>query len=257
MVRQAFIRSPRKSASRHPSELRMSDRSVRRLLKTLHFHPYKLSLVQDLNVIDKQSRLAFARSFLELKEQNPDICDCENPREVHQRPLHSPKVTVWCAISVNGIIGPYFFQNDEGLTVTVTAARYTHMLQTFLQPELARFHHPVWFQQDGATSHTARISMETLRRMFPGRLISRWGDLNWPPRSPDLAAPDYFLWGYLKNCVYQNCPATLDDLKENIRQEIQRIPHNMFQRVFQDLPKRLEECITEDGGHLLHTIFKS
>ncbi|PSN38980.1 hypothetical protein C0J52_11333 [Blattella germanica] len=75
MVRQAVIRSPRKSASRHASELRMSDRSVRRLLKTLHFHPYKLSLVQDLNVIDKQSRLAFARSFLELKEQNPGICD--------------------------------------------------------------------------------------------------------------------------------------------------------------------------------------
>ncbi|PSN54075.1 hypothetical protein C0J52_03101 [Blattella germanica] len=75
MVRQAFIRSPRKSTSRHASELRMSDRSVRRLLKTLHFHPYKLSLVQDLNVIDKQSRLAFARSFLELKEQIPDICD--------------------------------------------------------------------------------------------------------------------------------------------------------------------------------------
>lgn len=29
----------------------------------------------------------------------------QNPRLKHQKPLHSPKVTVWCALSSNGIIG--------------------------------------------------------------------------------------------------------------------------------------------------------
>jgi hypothetical protein len=32
-----------------------------------------------------------------------------NPRELHQAPLHSEKVTVWRVISYFGIIGPVFF----------------------------------------------------------------------------------------------------------------------------------------------------
>jgi hypothetical protein len=35
--------------------------------------------------------------------------------------------------------------------------------------------------------------MEELDEMFPHRLISRFLELNWPPRSPDFSAPDYFL----------------------------------------------------------------
>jgi hypothetical protein len=51
----------------------------------------------------------------------------------------------------------------------------------------------LWFQQDGATCHTARESVACLRQLFPGRLIYRYGDLPWPPRYPDLAAPDFFM----------------------------------------------------------------
>jgi len=32
----------------------------------------------------------------------------ENPRNLHERPLHSPKVTVWSAISKRDIIDLYF-----------------------------------------------------------------------------------------------------------------------------------------------------
>lgn len=72
----------------------------------------------------------------------------------------------------------------------------------------------VWFQQDGATAHTSRISISVLRENFPGRLISNRGDIPWPARSPDLAPCDYFLWGYLKSKVYNNRPATLEALKK-------------------------------------------
>ena len=41
--------------------------------------------------------------------------------------------------------------------------------------------HDSWFQQDGATVHTARETMIILRTVFLGRLISRFGDLSWPP----------------------------------------------------------------------------
>ena len=49
----------------------------------------------------------------------------------------------------------------------------------------------VWFQQDGATAHTARISMDFLREVFPRRGISLRGDVNWPALLPDLAPCDY------------------------------------------------------------------
>jgi len=53
-----------------------------------------------------------------------------------------------------------------------------------------------------ATAHTAVISIAALRRLFPQRVISRFGDVPWPPRSPDLTAPGFFLWGlFEKKCT--------------------------------------------------------
>ena len=46
----------------------------------------------------------------------------EKPTECEQRPLHSERLTVWCALSANGIIGPYFLEDDEGDCVNVDAA---------------------------------------------------------------------------------------------------------------------------------------
>jgi hypothetical protein len=102
------------------------------------------------------------------------------------------KVTVWCAISVAGVIGLYFSEDKHGLTITVMATWYRHMLETVLQPEIERLNHAMRFQQDGATSHTARMCMEKLHEMFLHHLISQFGDLNWLSRSPDLSALTIF-----------------------------------------------------------------
>jgi hypothetical protein len=43
---------------------------------------------------------------------------------------------------------------------------------------------------------TRRLSvLELLREKFPGHVISRNGDQNWPPKSCDLTPCDFFLWG--------------------------------------------------------------
>ncbi|QQP32967.1 Uncharacterized protein FKW44_024168, partial [Caligus rogercresseyi] len=41
-----------------------------------------------------------------VNRQNMRYWSDTNPQKLHQKPLHSPKVTVWRAISSNGIIGP-------------------------------------------------------------------------------------------------------------------------------------------------------
>jgi hypothetical protein len=84
--------------------------------------------------------------------------------------------------------------------------------------------------------------------MFPHRLISRFHDLNWPPRSPDFSAPTICLWCYLKSRVVETRPTTLDGLGVNIREAI----HVMLQRMMDDFTKRL----TAEGEYLLHSVFK-
>jgi hypothetical protein len=131
-----------------------------------------------------------------VNKQNFRYWSATNPIELHDRPLRSSKVTVWCAIYSFPIIGPYFFEDDRERAVTVTGLRYVHMLENFLGPELAS--HPVteetFFQQDGATNHTARYSVAAVRILFPSHVIPRYGDITWPARSPDRSACDFFLW---------------------------------------------------------------
>ena len=107
----------------------------------------------------------------------------------------------------------------------------------------------MWFQQDGATAHTANEPMSIVRNMFPGHLISRFGDVPWPPLSLSRSFNVwFFLWGYLKSRVYTHKPRTLNDSKEAIRQEIRLIDRQLLAHVMDDFKKRLENCIQEDGS---------
>ncbi|GFU98708.1 uncharacterized protein TNCV_112281 [Trichonephila clavipes] len=73
----------------------------------------------------------------------------------------------------------------------------------------------LWFQQDGATCHTARATIDLLKDTLGDRLISRFGPVNWPPRSCDSTPLDYFLWGYVKSLVYADKPQMLEKVIEN------------------------------------------
>jgi len=93
--------------------------------------------------------------------------------------------------------------------------------------------------------------------VYNRHLNSRFGDMQWPPRSPDLSMCDFFLWGYLKSRVYTHTPRMLNNLKEAIHQEIRPIDHQLLARVMDDFKKRLEHCNQEDGRHLTDIIFKT
>ncbi|XP_035210744.1 uncharacterized protein LOC118185035 [Stegodyphus dumicola] len=114
----------------------------------------------------------------------------------------------------------------------------------------------MWFQKDGATSHTARQSMEAVRQLFGRLIISRNGDIEWPARSPDLSVCDFFLWRYLKGKVYRTRPAIIHELKENIEKEITAIPQDLLHHAFQSFHNRLLECERRMGEHLSDVIFK-
>ncbi|GFW50872.1 uncharacterized protein TNCV_3591541 [Trichonephila clavipes] len=136
-------------------------------------------------------------------------------------PMPSARGKKKCALWAGGITGPYFFKNDEGHNVTVNGDRYRAMIANLFIPELNNHDvQELWFQQDGATCHTARATIDLLKDTFGDRLISRFEPVNWPPRSCDLTPLDYVLWGYVKSLVYADKPQTLDHLEDNIRRVI-------------------------------------
>ena len=97
-----------------------------------------------------------------VNKQNYRYWAPENPQELNQRPLHSERVSVWCGIASFGILGTYSFEDNEGAVITVTSEGYVAMLRNFFEPELRRRGidlSSVWFQQNGATAHTARASV--------------------------------------------------------------------------------------------------
>ncbi|GFX48247.1 putative transposable element [Trichonephila clavipes] len=144
---------------------------------------------------------------------------------------HCKKLTVWCALWAGGIIG----LNDEGYNITVNGDRYRTMITNFFIPELNNHDvQELWFQKDGATCHTARATIDLLKDTFGDRLISRFGPVNWPPRSCDLTPLDCFLLCYVKSLVNVDKLQTLDHLEDNIFRVIADIRPQMLEKVIEN-----------------------
>ena len=95
-------------------------------------------------------------------------------------------------------------------------------------------------------------------KLFPisWKVISRFGDVEWPARSPDLSPLDFFLWGYLEdNKVYRDNPKTVTELKEAIATEIRAIGLGVASAVMNSMKKHAEICIQSGGRHMKNIIF--
>ena len=111
----------------------------------------------------------------------------------------------------------------------------------------------IWFQQDGATCHTAEATLDVLRTVFEDGIISisRRADVFWPPRSCDLTLLDYFLWGAVKDKCYAGKPETIDALKANIRE----FQLHTIDNVLNNWSDRVVHCMASRGSHLNEIIF--
>jgi hypothetical protein len=175
--------------------------------------------------------------------QNNRIWSESHPCVGLEDPLHDQKVLVWSAISTNRVFGSYFFDN------TVNQENYLEMLKKYFWPNLKRTpnYEKFYFQQDGATPHTATATQTWLRGKFGPKFIDKH---SWPPRSPDLNACDFYLWGYLKTRVYNPLPKSIEDLKANIQSEFKTIPKKVLESTFLNLKESCELVISARGGHV-------
>ena len=113
----------------------------------------------------------------------------------------------------------------------------------------------VWFQQDGATCHTAEGTFDVLRPVSENRTMSRRADVAWPPRNCDLPPLDYYLWGAVKDKCYADRPETIDALKDNIRDAIGEIQLHAIDNVLKNWTDRVGYCMANRGSYLNENIF--
>lgn len=87
---------------------------------------------------------------------------------------------------------------------------------------------------------------------FPNKWIGRGGPVTWPPRSSDLTCLDFFLWGHIKNLVYQEISENVEDLKTKIRHAFRTITLEMLENVQRSFRERIELCIANNGRNVDH-----
>ncbi|GFU61078.1 transposable element Tc3 transposase [Trichonephila clavipes] len=131
------------------------------------------------------------------------------------------------------------------------------MITNFFIPEL-NIHdvQELCFQQDCATCHKARATIDLLKDTFGDHLLSRLGPVNWPPRSCDFTPLDCFLRGYVKSLVYADKPQTLNHLEGKIRRVIADIRPQMLENVIENWSSRLDYIRASRGSRMPEIIFK-
>ncbi|KAJ4425791.1 hypothetical protein ANN_27416 [Periplaneta americana] len=144
-VRDSINDKPETSTRRRAAQLGMNRRSLQRILRTdLKLFAYKLQLVQRVSPADAQARLSpFPPKWCCQQTKLPNM-GTGNPKAIVPRDLHPIRCTVWCGVTSERIIGPYFFE-EKGAVVTVTGERYRNMIRDFLRPAVAN-NAAHWFQ---------------------------------------------------------------------------------------------------------------
>ena len=181
-----------------------------------------------------QKKIIFLdEAHFDLGEQNCHIWGTEKPHAYIEKPTHPKRVTVWCGFWSRDIIGLVFFENEQGETITANCVRYRAMLNEFLFTKIEEDDvDNIWFQQDGATCHTAEATLDVLYPLFEDCIICRRADVVWPPRSCDLTPLDYYLWSAVKDKS-----ETTDALKHNIREAIGEIQLHTIDNVLLKLDR--------------------
>ena len=107
----------------------------------------------------------------------------------------------------------------------------------------------MFFQQDGAPPHCTHLAKNWLREQFGRQWISRGGPIEWPARSPDLSPLDFFLWGHIKQVVYQTSVTSVTELERRIQEACAGVTQSCLENVWRNVAKRVALCEREEGKH--------
>ncbi|KAJ1531324.1 hypothetical protein ONE63_000008 [Megalurothrips usitatus] len=268
--------NPHTSTRKIAANVGCSHGTVMHVLNEQLLHPFKLVQVQDPGPDDFPLRLQYCQwmrdrvgevpRFLGLvastdekgfsregtfNAHNNHYWAEENPHALHTRGYQRKfRVNVCEGIVGNHLLGPVILPGN------LNGPMYLEFLQTTLEDMLEEvlpldLWRDMWFQQDGCPAHWALAVRAYLDARFPGRWIGRRGPVAWPPRSPDLTPPDFFLWGAMEELVYASPVESEEDPMARIILAGEEIRHNpgVFERIRENWQKRIDKCFEQAGGH--------
>jgi len=106
------------------------------------------------------------------------------------------------------------------------------------------------FQQDSATAHRARETIDLLPRATPQFI----GPDLWPLNSPDLNPVDFKLWGVMQERVCQTPIHDIDDLKTRPIAAWSGIHQQVIDETIDQWRKRLQAYVKAGRRHFEHLI---
>lgn len=251
---------------------------VQKVLKRNKYHDYKFTPVQTLHVGDEARRFVFCEWLVNNAEQsnsffkkiiwtdeanfsnkgmfnrkNNHYWSQENPLNiVETSPQHRFSINCWCALLGSKVLAIHFYEGN------LNGPRYieflTEALADCLEDVPLAHRQELYFQHDGAPPHNSGHVADLLQIYFPNKWIANNGPIMWPARSPDLTPLDFFLWGYVKNEVYKQKYASINELREQVNVTLRSLPRDYVRSATQSVISRARACMEQNGFQFEHLL---
>lgn len=158
---------------------------------------------------------------------------------VVERPKHVPKRMFWACFDINGVSE---LVEVEG---RMNSKKYCEVLEQGLLPFLEKRKNMgskgITFQQDNATSHTAKATMNWLYK-------KKIKVLDWPANSPEWN-PSENLWSTLKKRIQEREPKNIDQVIAFAKEEWKNMSVQTLKNLVQSMPSRLAQVVQNKGRH--------
>lgn len=148
--------------------------------------------------------------------------------------LNSRKVTVWCAQSVNGVIGPHCFDVSN-----VTREGYLCSLINYFHLMFSHLPAGTFFQHKRTSPRCDQAERNLLFEKISDSWIEQKDPENWPASSPDLAALHSFFCDVLNNDVVRTLCNISTQLESQKTSTLQNVTTGMLQKIRQNMQNRV------------------
>ena len=263
-----FMKGKRKRSTRKTAEwvqsktgVKVSYRTIGNIAHNAGLHPHRPQRSTKLTSTHMKKRFRFAQQFLNHKwsytvitdetqfslepsinTRNDIVWERKGFQNKYEQLSYPQNLRVWAGITAFGKTDLFFYSG------TLNSRKYINILSQAKGPLQQLFRkngtRAWWFQQDGASCHRSKTSIEWISKNFPHYISPQ----DWPPNSPDLS-PIENLWGYIKDQLKNYDIKNLKSLKRKIRDIWNGITVEELKKLIKSIPDRLEAVIKNEGGH--------
>lgn len=244
----------------------VSSSTVKRDLKALSLKAYARPRRPRLSAGDRILRVKFCKKMLRWSKRNLQLilwsdehwCDSNDcgvrfqylsreaknsvlPRECEQYP---PKVMVWGCIGHNfrHLSVVELGDNNQRLN----SEEFVKQCLVPLRKKLAArklCNNTLWLMQDGARIHWTETAKAYVMNTLRLKIVEAW-----PPHSPDLNGIET-VWSILKRAVAERGPWGVDDLKQFVVEEFEKIDTEVINSICGSFRNKCEEVIRRNGAN--------